>query len=92
VKCRDCIPPASPKFCGNAGNSLQKHLKKNLPVWHGTTILDGVRKGGKGVVIRRARQVSLGRTVIKSNAKKGAKTGQGASDRRLCRGHRWDGR
>src|ERR1700724_1754325 len=38
------------------------------PVWHGTTILT-VRKGGK-VVIGGDGQVSIGQTVIKSNAKK----------------------
>src|SRR6266566_1833263 len=38
------------------------------PVWHGTTILT-VRKGGK-VVIGGDGQVSVGQTVIKSNAKK----------------------
>ena len=42
--------------------------ENNLPVWHGTTILT-VRKGGK-VVISGDGQVSIGQTVIKSNAKK----------------------
>jgi ATP-dependent HslUV protease subunit HslV len=41
-------------------------------VWHGTTILT-VRKGGK-VVIGGDGQVSIGQTVIKSNAKKDAFT------------------
>src|SRR4030088_801165 len=45
------------------------------PVWHGTTILT-VRKGGK-VVIGGAGQVSIGQTVIKSNAKKVRKHGKG---------------
>ncbi len=39
-----------------------------IPVWHGTTILT-VRKGGK-VVIAGDGQVSIGNTVIKSNARK----------------------
>src|SRR6202162_3650297 len=45
------------------------------PVWHGTTILT-VRKGGK-VVIGGDGQVSIGQTVIKSNAKKVRKLGEG---------------
>ena len=49
--------------------------ENNLPVWHGTTILT-VRKGGK-VVIGGDGQVSIGQTVIKSNAKKVRKLGKG---------------
>ena len=49
--------------------------KISLPVWHGTTILT-VRKGGK-VVIGGDGQVSIGQTVIKSNAKKVRKIGKG---------------
>src|ERR1700731_501070 len=45
------------------------------PVWHGTTILT-VRKCGK-VVIGGDGQVSIGQTVIKSNAKKVRKLGKG---------------
>src|SRR5512140_3936002 len=45
------------------------------PVWHGTTILT-VRKGGT-VVIGGDGQVSIGQTVIKSNAKKVRKLGKG---------------
>jgi ATP-dependent HslUV protease, peptidase subunit HslV len=45
------------------------------PVWHGTTILT-VRKAGK-VVIGGDGQVSIGQTVIKSNAKKVRKPGKG---------------
>ena len=44
-------------------------------VWHGTTILT-VRKGGT-VVIGGDGQVSIGQTVIKSNAKKVRKLGKG---------------
>src|SRR6266704_3638550 len=44
-------------------------------VWHGTTILT-VLKGGK-VVIGGDGQVSIGQTVIKSNAKKVRKLGKG---------------
>src|SRR5258708_25001555 len=47
----------------------------SLQVWHGTTILT-VRKGGK-VVIGGDGQVSIGQTVIKSNAKKVRKLGKG---------------
>ena len=45
------------------------------PVWHGTTILT-VRKGGR-VVIAGDGQVSLGATVIKSNARKVRTLGKG---------------
>src|SRR5438309_5598780 len=45
------------------------------PVWHGTTILT-VRKGGR-VVIGGDGQVSIGQTVIKSNAKKVRRLGKG---------------
>ena len=41
---------------------------ENRSLWRGTTILS-VRKGGK-VVIAGDGQVSIGQTVIKSNAKK----------------------
>src|SRR6266404_4730764 len=44
-------------------------------VWHGTTILT-VRKGGR-VVIGGDGQVSIGQTVVKSNAKKVRKLGKG---------------
>jgi len=47
----------------------------NGMIWHGTTILT-VRKGGK-VVIGGDGQVSIGQTVIKSNAKKVRKLGKG---------------
>ena len=40
----------------------------DMPTWHGTTVLT-IRKGGK-VVIAGDGQVSLGQTVIKSNARK----------------------
>jgi ATP-dependent HslUV protease subunit HslV len=46
-----------------------------FPHWHGTTILT-VRKGGK-VVIAGDGQVSLGQTVIKSNARKVRTLGKG---------------
>ena len=45
-------------------------------IWHGTTILS-VRKGGK-VVVAGDGQVSLGQTVIKSNAKKVRRLGDGS--------------
>ena len=45
------------------------------PVWHGTTILS-VRKGGS-VVVAGDGQVTLGQTVIKSNAKKLRRLGKG---------------
>ncbi len=49
--------------------------QNQLPVWHGTTILT-VRKGGT-VVVGGDGQVSIGQTVIKSNAKKVRRLGKG---------------
>jgi ATP-dependent HslUV protease, peptidase subunit HslV len=46
------------------------------PLWHGTTILC-VRKGGQ-VVLAGDGQVSLGQTVIKSNARKVRRLGDGS--------------
>src|SRR6478609_149733 len=46
-----------------------------LPSWHGTTILT-VRKGGN-VVIGGDGQVSIGQTIVKSNAKKVRRLGKG---------------
>src|ERR1700709_1122466 len=52
------------------------HASQNEPqIWHGTTILT-VRKAGR-VVIGGDGQVSIGQTVIKSNAKKVRKLGKG---------------
>ena len=48
----------------------------DLPKWHGTTIL-AVRKNGK-VVVAGDGQVSLGNTVIKPNAKKVRRLGDGS--------------
>ena len=48
----------------------------DLPSWHGTTIL-AVRKNGK-VVVAGDGQVSLGNTVIKPNAKKVRRLGDGS--------------
>jgi ATP-dependent HslUV protease subunit HslV len=45
-----------------------------LPSWHGTTILT-VRKGGQ-VVIGGDGQVSIGQTIVKSNAKKVRRLGK----------------
>lgn len=50
----------------NSGNSMSD--SRQIPVWHGTTILT-VRKDKK-VVIAGDGQVSIGNTVIKSNARK----------------------
>ncbi len=47
----------------------------NPPSWHGTTILT-VRKAGQ-VVIGGDGQVSIGQTIVKSNAKKVRKLGKG---------------
>ncbi|PWR20568.1 HslU--HslV peptidase proteolytic subunit [Zavarzinia compransoris] len=50
-------------------------LSEQTPIWHGTTIL-GIRKGGK-VVVAGDGQVSLGPTVIKGNARKVRRIGNG---------------
>jgi ATP-dependent HslUV protease subunit HslV len=50
--------------------------EENTTLWHGTTIL-AVRKGGK-VVIAGDGQVSFGQTVIKSNARKVRRLGDGS--------------
>jgi ATP-dependent HslUV protease, peptidase subunit HslV len=55
--------------------SLEPLNANSVPTWHGTTILT-VRKGGR-VVIAGDGQVSLGQTVIKSNAKKVRPLGRG---------------
>src|SRR2546427_11004124 len=55
--------------------SFMQASQNELPVWHGTTILT-VRKGGR-VVIGGDGQVSIGQTVIKSNAKKVRRLGKG---------------
>jgi ATP-dependent HslUV protease subunit HslV len=47
-----------------------------MPVWHGTTILS-VRRGGK-VVIAGDGQVSMGQTVMKPNARKVRRLGDGS--------------
>src|ERR1700743_1096762 len=63
-----------------------RHSADGSPqVWHGTTILT-VRKGGR-VVIGGDGQVSIGQTVIKSNAKKVRKLGKGDVIGGLGRGH-----
>jgi ATP-dependent HslUV protease subunit HslV len=48
----------------------------NPDTWHGTTIL-GVRKGGQ-VVIAGDGQVSLGQTILKPNARKVRRLGDGS--------------
>ena len=49
--------------------------QSEFPAWHGTTILS-VRKGGK-VVIAGDGQVSMGHTIVKSNARKLRRLGAG---------------
>ncbi len=48
----------------------------NIPVWHGTTILS-VRKSGRVVIVGDG-QVSQGQTVMKPNAKKVRRLGDGS--------------
>src|SRR5581483_749363 len=72
LRLRPLIRP--PKWDRTRGYFMQ--ASPNEPaVWHGTTILT-VRKGGK-VVIGGDGQVSIGQTVIKSNAKKVRRLGKG---------------
>src|SRR5947209_2186460 len=67
--------PVVPKS-GRSKRISGMHPSQGEPaVWHGTTILT-VRKGGK-VVVGGDGQVSIGQTVIKSNAKKVRKLGKG---------------
>src|SRR6185312_7038890 len=54
---------------------LNRMSPNELPSWHGTTILT-VRKGGT-VVIGGDGQVSIGQTIVKSNAKKVRRLGKG---------------
>jgi ATP-dependent HslUV protease, peptidase subunit HslV len=54
---------------------LKRMLPNELPSWHGTTILT-VRKDGI-VVIGGDGQVSIGQTIVKSNAKKVRRLGKG---------------
>ena len=59
--------PISPAMSGN---------DHGLPQWHGTTILS-VRRGGKVVIVGDG-QVSMGQTVMKPNAKKVRRLGDGS--------------
>ncbi|MGB0681272.1 MAG: ATP-dependent protease subunit HslV [Magnetovibrionaceae bacterium] len=54
----------------------QTNATESVPSWHGTTIL-AVRKAGK-VVVAGDGQVSLGDTVIKANARKVRRIGDGS--------------
>lgn len=56
-------------------NWIETMADNSQPTWHGTTIL-AVRKGGK-VVVGGDGQVSLGDTVIKGNARKVRRIGDG---------------
>ena len=58
-----------------AGVKRMSNELPTSPLWHGTTILT-VRKGGT-VVIDGDGQVSIGQTIVKSNAKKVRKLGKG---------------
>src|SRR5262245_59794341 len=72
---RECLQmsKAVPRCRGSRGFNLM--LPNELPAWHGTTILT-VRKGGS-VVIGGDGQVSIGQTIVKSNAKKVRRLGKG---------------
>src|SRR5690349_6430043 len=69
----ESIPPV-PRLALRKRTLMQAPQSSEL-IWHGTTILT-VRKAGK-VVIGGDGQVSIGQTVIKSNAKKVRKLGKG---------------
>src|ERR1700753_4120362 len=66
-------PPGALPTCPRMNANHDPHA---MPVWHGTTILS-VRKGDK-VVVAGDGQVSLGQTVIKANAKKVRRLGDGS--------------
>lgn len=55
---------------------MTEQLQSNSPLWHGTTIL-AVRTGEK-VVILSDGQVSMGQTVMKGNARKVRRLGDGS--------------
>ena len=55
--------------------NMAEDEQRGGPVWHGTTILS-VRKGGM-VVVAGDGQVTLGQTVIKANARKVRRLGEG---------------
>jgi len=55
---------------------MNETVSRGAPVWHGTTILS-VRRGGK-VVVAGDGQVSMGQTVMKPNAKKVRRLGDGS--------------
>ncbi|MBI05552.1 MAG: HslU--HslV peptidase proteolytic subunit [Rhodospirillaceae bacterium] len=57
------------------GVERKRTIKSDTAIWHGTTILS-VRKG-KTVVIAGDGQVTLGQTVVKSNARKVRRLGSG---------------
>ena len=63
-------------------NMSNSQTNPGNPSWHATTILT-VRKGGR-VVIAGDGQVSLGQTVIKSNARKVRTLGPRRRDRWIC--------
>ena len=77
------LPPPSRPVCKRRAPCLDDRRLQGLtrmasnepPFWHGTTILT-VRKGGS-VVIGGDGQVSIGQTIVKSNAKKVRKLGKG---------------
>jgi ATP-dependent HslUV protease subunit HslV len=54
---------------------IERMSSNEIPSWHGTTILT-VRKGGT-VVIGGDGQVTIGQTIVKSNAKKVRRLGKG---------------
>src|SRR5260370_12843500 len=70
----DCNQPTQRLNQRTRGNPMQTSPHET-PVWHGTTILT-VRKGGR-VVIGGDGHVSIGQTVINSNAKKFRNLGKG---------------
>ena len=55
---------------------MSKDSSSSMPVWHGTTIV-GIRKNGKAVIAGDG-QVSMGQTVMKPNARKVRRLGDGS--------------
>src|SRR5690606_4152889 len=69
------LPAGVPKSEPEQGIFMQNHTFSGLESWHATTILT-VRKGGR-VVVGGDGQVSIGQTIMKSNAKKVRRMGKG---------------
>ena len=68
-------PPLAPDALPSHMPPMNDQHRSAMPVWHGTTIMS-VRKNGK-VVVAGDGQVSMGQTVMKPNARKVRRIGEG---------------